>query len=1411
MRLTKLTLNGFKSFADKTEFTFDQEVTGIVGPNGCGKSNVVDAIKWVLGERSSKSLRGTEMIDVIFAGSAGRKPSGMAAVALTFENPIVARAGEWPQSEQEAARLAEDVASAANIAERAGHANGAVAEATPSVNGETADSPTTDGAADDSAAKNGEPTTLVVGLAETLANGQAGDVSTETPVELAGLPGELASELDDEPSVVESHVRGKRLLPIDADVVEVERRLYRDGTSKYLINGRTARLRDIRELFMDTGIGADAYSIIEQGKVDAMLLASPQERRVIFEEAAGVAKYKQRRIEAQRKLEKTQVNLTETRTELESTERRLKIVKGQAVKARKFQALDLEMNALRTALAFEHYDDLRQRLEGLTSQQASLEGDRRESIEAVTTHETARQEAELRRQELMDSAGKLDQERLSAEHQRQQASQRRTMAQRSLEDAMRQATVDQDRLAAASQQATTTESAIADQRENVAALAERLAESERLLRTAGEARAAVLEEINDRQSAINQRRSQVAQIERERSQLHGSLVGDDRRAEALREQIERAAGRGAEIETQLVKTAADRGTFEQTVADAKRLIASFESDLAGHESKLQSLAQGRRERAGRLSELGQELVRLESRRATLQEMEAAGMGYGETVRAVMQRRAKNAGFATVLGPVADLIESQGADAAAIEAALGPAMQMLVVRSLEALPDPAELSSLPGRVTFIPLAVIGDGNGISLPMSPGAADAALGGTATAHSLDPMLLPRVSPLRALVRARDAGGPDAAGVEGLLDRVLGRTYLVDSLDSAVMLKAGGIRDASARFVTRDGTVLEADGRVITGPASATSDAGGVLQRRNELASLQSQIGVLRSQLEKEQAELAGIDTDAASMSALAGELRSKLSAEQRRQVQEQGKLDRSAADMARLEREKSSADAEATQLRDRVEKIDADRAKLRDRIESLQRLHGEQAESLRQIEEELTSVRLRAEATADQATSAKVEVSKLSEQLGSSRRELSRLEIARDELARQVRDLTQHLSHAQARRADFETTIAEASEQIERYTASAAALTEQVKIAKEAVAAGDTDVQQISEALNQARQRATLIERDWHSIEVSRRELEVKREGLEERTSSELRIDLAWEYTEYREMMAGGDVARIDVPSAESQVAELRDAIRKLGHVNMDSITEEDQLAAANEDLAKQVTDLDEARVQLMSLIEKLNEVSKTRFAEVFSRIQEHFGSETGMFRRLFGGGKAEVRLMPLVKEVDGQKVVTDEIDVLESGVEVIAKPPGKEPRSISQLSGGEKTLTAVALLMSIFRSKPSCFCILDEVDAALDESNVARFGNVVRQFTDLSHFIVITHNKRTMQQADQLYGVTMQERGVSKRVSVKFDQVGKDGQIQSVAVESVDPLPADSPATPAKRGGLKRALANMREAQAAPPPMADVSAN
>jgi chromosome segregation protein len=313
--------------------------------------------------------------------------------------------------------------------------------------------------------------------------------------------------------------------------------------------------------------------------------------------------------------------------------------------------------------------------------------------------------------------------------------------------------------------------------------------------------------------------------------------------------------------------------------------------------------------------------------------------------------------------------------------------------------------------------------------------------------------------------------------------------------------------------------------------------------------------------------------------------------------------------------------------------------------------------------------------------------------------------------------------------------------------------------------------------ARDRARQLERDWNAVEISRREIEVKRENLELRAMEEFDLNLAAEALDYHAMMAAGDVATIDPDPVRADIDDLKKAIRKLGNVNLDAIEEEATLAERNDDLITQVADIDAARRRLEELIERLSEASRTRFKEAFETIAENFGKSDGMFRQLFGGGKAEIRLLP-----DEE---TGEIDWLESGVAIVAQPPGKKPRNIDQLSGGEKTMTAVALLMSIFQSRPSPFCVLDEVDAALDDANVERFTNVIHRFLDRSHFIVITHNKRTMQGTDRLFGVTMQERGVSTRVSVKLDQVSEDG---SIAKDARSDEPEEDETKPSNRERL-----------------------
>ena len=1359
MRLAKLTLNGFKSFADKTEFRFDDPVTAIVGPNGCGKSNVVDAIKWVLGERSSKSLRGKEMTDVIFAGSGGRKPLGMASVTLTFENPVLG----------EPSKAAGQIEGKPSVeAVPVNEALEAVEAGVGGVGGEGGDSGAVASVAIDDGGRDARPT-----------------------------------EAEAETEIVIQRKLINRGLPIEADMVEVERRLFRDGTSQYLINARRCRLKDIVELFMDTGIGADAYSIIEQGKVDAMLMASPQERRTIFEEAAGIAKYKARRVEAERKLERTEANLTLTREQLINTERRLKIVKGQAAKARTFRTLDSEYRALRALVVLDTYDDLQRRLSGLTHQLTDLDEKRRHAAETLATLDGARQEAEQRRGELSAQQRQAESSLQNARHAEQSGAQRRAMTERTIADAVRQVGEDSRQLEAVEQWLTQTSDAIQEQALAIGKLAEDLQGAEHDLGMLAQERSAAQTRLNEARSEQGQKRSQAAQIDRERTALLAAVESDRRRAASMREQMSvianKATGHKSEQEMLAGRLADVQGRSESTRA----MLHESEAGLTEVQVLLGKVGEDRRGLTRQVGESQAALVRLESRRATLQELHDKHAGLAESVRFVLERKKAGKGYSSVRGVLADLIQVKREHAAVVEAALGAGLQALVVDTLADVPVGEELASLPGRAIFLPAEWVDR----HLRSSPVAGESVPG---RAADLEPAGDRRGTPEPAaqdvvaviggatgyIARARDLvqpkpGHEHAEAVCALLDRLLGRTLMVRDLDAAMLLAAGplaGEMHTGVRFVTSDGRVLESDGRVLAGPSHG--ETGGVLQRASELEQLRGQVDQQRAVLEAERERLAGADAKAAELSRSEGELRTRVAQLQRDLVGQESQLERHAADLSRLEREQKNLAQEVDGLTRRCAAVEDEQAQTAERAEKLRRLYEEQVALAAELDERIEQAQKDADGATEKLTSAKVLSGRVNEQLSSARREKGRLDAAIEEGDRRKRHL---VSQAQQRRDGLkhhEGVLAEAAAAIARAQAEAGAAQQDVQaigLELAAVAARATD---LGDKVRLAREQASGVERDWHSVEVAKREVEVKRESLEDRAQQELGMDLPREHAEYVEAASDtehGTLVRIDHAFAVPRVDELKKQIKELGNVNLDSIEEESLLAARNDELVKQVADIDAARGQLVELIQKLNVASEKRFKDTFEAIQDRFSgkgdsaADGGMFRQLFGGGRAEVRLMPIVKEgPNGEKIVTDEVSWLESGVEVIAKPPGKEPRSINQLSGGEKTMTAIALLLSIFKSKPSCFCVLDEVDAALDEANVERFCNVIHKFLDHSHFVVITHRKRTMASADRLYGVTMQERGVSKRVTVKVEQVGEKGEFVPAAdARELDERMAEAP--------------------------------
>ena len=1297
MRLAKLTLAGFKSFADKTEIPFNEPIVGIVGPNGCGKSNVVDAIKWVLGDQSPKSLRGGAMLDVIFNGSAKRKPAGMASVTLTFDNPVIP------------AEQAVEVPAMPPVAESA----------------EPADSAEPDSAQSDN--PDGDPVAVSAGPA-----------------------------------------RPPRALPVDTDQVAVTRQLYRDGTSEYLINNQRARLRDIKELFMDTGVGTDAYSIIEQGKVARMLEANAAERRQIFEEAAGVSRFKARKKEALRKLDRTEQNLALVRQRLEDTEKRLRSVKMQAARARSFQEHSAKLKDLQLTYSLAEYHRLSAKLEEITETLEQAEADRVAAQRAFDQHETSVVEAEAEHAAVAQRAAQLDRARNEQQSVRGQAQQAQTYAQTTLADVTGQIERDQGRLDGLSSRRDELAAEAADHAESLATLEAEQAKGKQRLDEAQAEHTRLQHELNEKRSRLDDEKSGLAEMLRRTNKLQNEIASIDTFEKSLLGTQESLGNREAELAQKLETMLTQRDTAGGQLTEAIALIDAESAKLAEQKALAGRFGDQQRQLSERLAENRERRAELDSRRNVLQEMEDRLEGVSDPVKAVLARASDDGEFELVRGLIAELIDCDVDRAAVVEAALGDHQQALVVDRLADLcsgdTGTAARAALGGRVSFLAL---------DQPPLPDVAAV------------PALAAQVPCVIDLVRYPAWLGPVAW-------RLLGRTLVVRDLDTAMMLRAG--LPAGYRFVTEDGELLDAECRVIAGPVSSAS-GGGLISRRSELSALQNQLTELDAIISSDAATLATLSQQAAHLEEVTGQLQQSIFDANGVKVELTSRLDGLAGQIGALEKERPKLAAEAEQVHQQLKDADTKRAAHRTEADTLAAQAAERESRQAELQEAIDAAQTAAEAARESVTGLRVIAGQRSEQLSAAQRQSRQFEVAAADVARQHTQLSDELSAHHRRidelKATAETAEAEAAEagrKLDELITQCELIASKVTVAAESLAG-------LKGASDERRAAVDSLDKQLHKAQMTQRELEVKSEAVTQRCHDQLGLDVAVAYadrmnpkpTALAELKSDEQVAAEEARAAETpaiddidwdtiqdEMKELQGKIARLGTVNVDAIDEEEQLADTQDELGDQVKDIEEAERQLHALIERINDDSRTRFIETFEQVKENFAGDQGMFRKLFGGGRAELELE------------TDEngnVDVLESGISIRAKPPGKEPRGLSQLSGGEKTMTAVALLMAIFKSRPSPYAILDEVDAALDEANTERFINVIKGFLDKSHFIVITHHKRTMMGCDTLYGITMQERGVSTRVSVDMKDVGADGTLApsagTVVEEASAPAPAPAP--------------------------------
>jgi chromosome segregation protein len=1241
-------------------------IAAVVGPNGCGKSNLSDAISWVLGEQSAKSLRGARMEDVIFAGTRDRKPVSMAQVTMVLVDPhgqVV-----LPSAKADAVK-----AFKAAKAAQAEAVEGAAAEAAPA-----------------------EATAVVEAPVEVIqvekANGHTNGTSN-------------------------GHTNGFSLQsPGKEQEITITRRLFRSGDSEYLINGKSARLRDIQDLFMGTGLGPESYAIIEQGRIGQILSSKPLDRRAVIEEAAGISKFKTKRRLAEAKLEGAKQNLTRVFDILEEVSRQVNSLKRQAGKAKRYEELKTDLDVqLRVALTGRYRllerEATRVALElgEATRSYQELHAQVGEQEQGLSAAREAFYQIEAN---LTEARKRLSEVRIEAERTRGQIeSQARQIS--GIDARLQQGETETEdiarRLEALDQERTNLTSQLEGLREQASESRERLMAKQ-------EEKDVLQNQLRERERTLEQSRQQVVRLLGEASSLRNQLAQIDSYLAA----VDRDTAR---VKNDEQTALADQARLEQAKAEFAEKLTARQLDLEMIQNRRRGVESDLTERRGRAQEtrrqleaLRTETSRLRARRDSLEEILSHRAYTTETVKrlftAVERGQTQNFKPAGVLADFVELSHPQFEKAT--EEFLHEELEYVVVKSWDDAQRGIDVlrGDLDGRATFL-------------------VEPHLHGDSTAVTSSPDHEPAIGPETGIVGRLSDGIRFTNGLTNapaaLLPR-LARCFLAESRDAAQRLaeQYPDLFFLLADGVCYSGHAVSGGKKTGTGPLALKRELreiGGLFQARQEALS--------QAQDSLEQLE--------AEMQALTEDLES-LRTEQQRQEKESVVLDQ---EMRKLSEEYNRAGQKLSVSRQELERLARDSGRNREERERKAALVAEKEAQRSAVEgaleegrAELEALRGEVNSLAEEHSVLRVELAGFDERRRGVENALSRLEHQIREVSQRGQNLSAEMERLGVARnrflennllleekgqtlgdeqSHFEKIVAELAGQETAQRASLAESEEGLKVNRQAVAV--------------AQEKRGQIE-----LELVRRQSELK--FLDETCRKDLNIAVA-------ELSAAVEEGALEpdemaVADAEDKVSELRRRIDALGPVNPEALQEFQESQQRYDFLNTQRQDLLDSIRDTEKAISEIDTESRKRFVEAFGVINEKFKD---MFRTLFGGGVGEMRL-------------TGEGDALDQGIEIVASPPGKRLQNVLLLSGGEKALTAVALLMSIFHYQPSPFCILDEVDAPLDEANVGRLANLLKDMAAQTQFIVITHAKKTMEAAEMLYGVTMQEQGVSKLVSVKL---------------------------------------------------------
>jgi len=1182
MKLKRLEMIGFKSFVDKTVINFEKDITGVVGPNGCGKSNIVDSIRWVMGEQSPKHLRGKSMEDVIFAGSDARPPLSMASVELTFST--------------------------------AGY---------------------------------------------------------QTPAAF-----------------------------LNQDEISICRRVYRTGESEYFINKTPSRLRDIHDLFLGTGVGTKAYSIIEQGRVAQFLTAKPEERRYYIEEAAGVSRFKSKKEAALRKMEATRQNLLRLNDLITELERQINSLDRQAKKAEKYREVKTEFQKWDLALFSYFY-------KSGSEKQLSLEADLKVFSEQETVAQTA----------LLESDLKLEEMRLSAAAKEQQINQVQTELFE-MTNNLQLAEADYRYKGEESERLVIT---LQDVEKNLAQLVVQMEEVEMKLLAINEEKLQsdlesqrLLEEVTRLESVVSSSQQRVDEVRVLIESAKQAGFEAERRLAQIVSLKESAVQKKDELALQVLsheeELEKNRTILEQTqklyrestefLESIKQMRLNLDEQNDKLSEDLESLKQNLQTEEKALGEIREQLTMRRSRLASLEQLQKNFEGYAEGTRQVLKRK-QESNQEGVFGTVADFIETAPQYEGAVSAVLGEKLQYVIVKShSEGVEAVDYLRSASGRSSFIPMTPrhYADQYG-EIPEQQGV---------------------MGPLKNFVNLRDE-------YSHLADYLFGDVVLVEDLKKAIDVWAGNGHRKT--LVTMGGEVVDPNGVITGGQLSGQSQT--LLAMKREIKEL----GQLIETLERDLREKENIRLDL---------------------VNRVEHLTRSLEEIKKSSHEESlkitSQGKDVDQIRRDMDTLTARQNQLASLAHSAQEAQNRQAENIAQLSEEESELQLKLQDSIVDIENQK----KFLEEV------LADLQLRNEELTKTKVDSAQ----AQERHVRIESEITRWGDEKMRLSGSHNQALEQreLGLARQETLKSDrehlerviekrkSDRAVFEKTLADERAAYEVINTQIRESELSIRELRKNYEDATRQVSqitvslTEVRGQLKmWmEQCVERHQMSLIDVAEqyhnpdLDIAEAEVRSSELREKLGRMGEINTGALAEYEELKVRYDFLKTQHDDLQNSLDTLEKVIQKINKTTRERFHVTFNQVNEKFQA---LFPKLFRGGQARMLL-------------TDESNLAETGVDIIAQPPGKKLQSITLLSGGEKALTAVSLIFSIFQIKPSPFCILDEVDAPLDEANVGRYNELLRDMTHQTQFIVITHNKKTMSLTDTLYGVTMQEPGCSQLVSVEL---------------------------------------------------------